>query len=102
MSSAHATPAARGAEPPRRLAAAAEAAGARLIILHPPRREDLQLILRGGSPWYGEWFSEIGEIHGVVRPESGFGSIGDDSFESGGHYSPRLNGAVARVLLGRL
>ncbi len=81
-----------------RLANAAKADGARFLVVHVPRRHDLQTIAGGDAPWYGAWIDEIGARHELVRPEL---DAADSLFEPGGHYSQAQNLHVAETLAER-
>ncbi len=81
-----------------RLASAVADGGARLVVVHLPRREDLEDIVAGREPWYGPWLEELERRYAVVRPEVGLATVDEADFESGGHYGPRGNDLVARAV----
>ena len=85
-----------------RFVAETEAARARPILVHLPRREELQTIGEGRPLWYGAWLAEVEERHEVVRPELLDPRLTEAAVAPGGHYSPGMNRAVARALHERL
>lgn len=84
-----------------RLDTAVGLAGARLVIVHLPRKPDLEVIAAGGEPWHGRWLSEVVARYDVVRPDSRLG-LTETSFERKGHYSPRQNEHVAEAVAAHL
>lgn len=79
-----------------RLDAAAHSVGARLVIVHLPRKHDLEEIEAGREPWHGPWLSEVEARYDVVRPDLRPG-LAEGSFQAKGHYSPRQNKHVAEA-----
>lgn len=84
-----------------RLAAAAGAVGARFVIVHLPRRDDLVSIVAGEDLWYGPMLAALEEGHDVLRPDLAVTDVTDEQFQPSGHYSPSHNRFVAEVLAER-
>lgn len=84
-----------------RLAEAASASGARLVLVHTPRRHDLQTIRQGGPVWYKSWLDEIDGRYELVRAEFELDPA-DERFRPRGHYDAAQNRRVARALVGPL
>lgn len=83
-----------------RLAQAVENAGARLVLVHTPRRADLKAIRRGRAPWYADWLRGVEQRYDLVRPDAAL-DTSDAGFAPRGHYSAAQNRRVAESLAGR-
>jgi len=77
------------------LAADVRAHGAGLVIVHLPRRADLEDIVAGRELWYGGLLRSFDHDYRVAHPEAGLTSVPETFFLPRGHYSRELNAVVA-------
>lgn len=77
------------------LAADVRANGAALVIVHLPRRADLEDIVAGRELWYGGLLRSFDRDYPVAHPEAGLTSVPETFFLPRGHYSRELNAVVA-------
>lgn len=91
-----------GARAIERLAVTVQATGAKLLIVHVPRRHDLETILAGEEPWHGEWLRGIEARYDVLRPDLATPDTSAERFQPNGHYSPNQNALVAGIVADRL
>jgi hypothetical protein len=82
-----------------RLAASVHASGARLIVVHLPRRQDLEVIVSGAKPLYSPILAWLADKEILVQPEKRIREIPPELFQPRGHYSRELHHLVAITLV---
>jgi len=83
-----------------RFAREVAASGSAFVVVHLPRRGDLERIRAGSRLWYGDLLRELDERHRVVRPEGALLQVEGEPFAPKGHYGPDLNRVVGEALAG--
>ena len=79
-------------------AADVAAEGSAFLVVHLPRKEDLQRLRAGGEPWYAPLLREDLAGIAVADPTAGVARIDDALFAPRGHYSPAMNTIVGAAL----
>jgi len=82
-----------------RFATEVAADGATLVVVHLPRREDLEARRAGRSVWYDALLHEDLAPLGVVDPTSAVATVDPALFAPRGHYAPALNAIVGAALV---
>lgn len=72
--------------------------GAAFVVVHLPRREDLEARRAGRSVWYDALLRDDLAPLGVADPTSAVATVDPTLFAPRGHYSPALNAIVGAAL----
>lgn len=81
-----------------RFASGVAADGAAFVVVHLPRREDLEVLRAGRELWYDALLrDDLGPL-GVVEPTAGVAAVAPALFAPRGHYAPALNAMVGTAL----
>lgn len=81
-----------------RFAAEVEADGAAFVVVHLPRREDLEARRAGRAVWYDALLREDLAAIAVADPTAGVATVEAALFAPRGHYAPALNATVGAAL----
>lgn len=73
--------------------------GAALVVVHLPRKEDLQRLRAGGAVWYAPLLAELQQRFAIADPTASLAAVGDALFAPRGHYAPSLNARVGAALV---
>lgn len=84
-------------------ARSAKQSGAAFLVVHLPRRQEIEEYEAGREPWHEPFlrttFAEGASVGRLIRPEGRFSPISDSDFQPRGHYGPRLHREVAASLV---
>lgn len=75
------------------------ASGAAFLVVHLPRRMDLEARLAGAELWYATLLREIAERHTLLDPTSAVAGPLVRLFAERGHYAAELNRRVGEALV---
>jgi hypothetical protein len=81
-----------------RFASEVAADGAAFVLVHLPRREDLEVLRAGREVWYDALLQEDLAPLGVADPTAGVATVEPELFAPRGHYAPALNAMVGAAL----
>lgn len=81
-----------------RFAAEVAADGAAFVVVHLPRREDLEARRAGHAVWYDPLLRADLAAFAVADPTTAVTTIDDALFAPRGHYSPAMNAMVGAAL----
>jgi hypothetical protein len=82
-----------------RFSADVTADGSAFLLVHLPRKEDLQRLRTHGDVWYAPLLDELRTRIATADPTAGVAVVENALFAPRGHYAPALNATVGAALV---